>query len=146
MALKTAPVYQIPAPEPFSFKGEDWEIYKSRFARFHCPSGLSNEQEGPWANALLYLIKDKVEIILQSFNLNEADAKKYTTVLAKFDAYFMPAKNIIYEMYKFHIRFQQEGESVETFNNDLYTIDGAVHFSLTTPRRVPLPLKNTRKI
>ncbi|KAJ8883515.1 hypothetical protein PR048_015359 [Dryococelus australis] len=65
MALKTIPVYQIPAHKSFSFEGEDWEIWKYRFARFSCAPGLSNEKEGTHVNALVYLMGDKAELILQ---------------------------------------------------------------------------------
>lgn len=39
------------------------------------------------------------------------DKTKYDTIVAKFDAQFLPKRNSIHERYKFFSRYQQEEES-----------------------------------
>ena len=74
----------------------------------------------------------KSEDILATFALSADESKKYTTVKAKFDAYFVKKRNIIYEWVKFNRRKQETGESVDSFITDLYGLAehcqfGALH-------------------
>lgn len=49
-------------------------------------------------NALMYSMGPEFEHIVKSFTFtNMGDGDKYETVLAKFDEYFIPKRNIIYE-------------------------------------------------
>ena len=50
---------------------------------------------------LVYSRGDKAEDILESFGLSEGDAKKYDTVKARFEDYFVEKKNPIFERAKF---------------------------------------------
>ena len=65
---------------------------------------------------------DKADDILCSFGLSEDKKKVYDTVRAKFDRYFDPQRNVIFECAKFNQRSQQQGESVETFITELYCL------------------------
>ncbi|XP_031335291.1 uncharacterized protein K02A2.6-like [Photinus pyralis] len=114
-------VYQIPAPELFSFKAEDWEQWQSRFLRFRSASGLELKSSKDQVNSLIYLMGAQAESIFQSFKLSDDDACKFDIVLARFKNHFVPTKNIIYERYLFHTRYQKEGESVDDFVTALHT-------------------------
>ena len=65
---------------------------------------------------------DTVDDLLLSFDLSEADRKKYKPVKDKFDSHFVIKKNVIYERAKFNTRSQKEGEPVDSFVTDLYTL------------------------
>lgn len=62
---------------------------------------------------------DQADDILTSFKLSEEEGKKYSTVLAKFDGYFIKRKN---ERAKFNQRKQEEGETVDQFILDLHRL------------------------
>ena len=60
--------------------------------------------------------------VLTSTNISEENRKKYTEVLAKFDAHFKVRKNVIFECLQFNHRDQQEEESVKQFITILYSL------------------------
>ena len=60
---------------------------------------------------------DKAEDLLQSFNLTDEEAKKYSIVKAKFE---VKRRNAIYERAKFKRRKQEDSETVDEFVTDLY--------------------------
>lgn len=57
--------------------------------------------------------------IYSTWNLSEEDRKSLKVHLDKFQAYVKPNTNLIYNRYKFHSRFQTEGESLDQFVTDL---------------------------
>ena len=65
---------------------------------------------------------DKADDILCSFGLTEDEKKVYNTVREKFDSYFEPQRNVIFERAKFNQRRQQQGESVDAFITNLYCL------------------------
>ena len=73
---------------------------------------------------------DEAEDILTSFCLTEEQRKNYTTVVEKFDSYFVKRQNLIFERAKFNRRRQEEGEPVNDFIMDLYRL--AEHCSYST--------------
>ncbi|GBM50741.1 hypothetical protein AVEN_144165-1 [Araneus ventricosus] len=111
------PAYQIPAPEVFSFLSEDWSKWIARFKRFRTASGLINKPEAEQVNSLLYLMGSQSEEIFRTFNLKQTEVDSYEVVKAKFERYFIPTRNVIYDLYKFNMRMQEEDEEVEDFAN-----------------------------
>ena len=73
---------------------------------------------------------DEAEDILTSFRLTEEQRKNYTTVVEKFDSYFVKRRNLIFERAKFNRRRQEKGEPVNDFIMDLYRL--AEHCSYGT--------------
>ena len=70
----------------------------------------------------MYSMEDTADDLLQSFDLSEADRKKYKPVKGRFDSHFVIKKNVIYECPKFNMRSQKEGEHVDSFITDLYAL------------------------
>ena len=66
-----------------------------------------NQKNTKSINALIYIMGDKADDILCSFGLTE-DEKVYTTVRAKFDSYFEPQRNVIFQRAKFNQRKQHQ--------------------------------------
>ena len=100
--------FQVNPPEQFTCKPEDWEKWSCRFERFRIASGLSKESEDSQVNALIYSMGDTEDDLLLSFDLSEADRKKYKPVKDKFDSHFVIKKNVIYERVKFNMRGHRE--------------------------------------
>ena len=63
----------------------------------------------------MYLLGDKADDILSSFQLTVEQAANYNTVKTKFDGYFAIRKNVIYERAVFNKSVQLPNEPVEDF-------------------------------
>lgn len=74
-------LYQIPAPELFSFKAADWEAWECRFRRFRSASGLSTKSETDQINSLIYLMGPQAEQVFASLKLSTVDASVFETVI-----------------------------------------------------------------
>ena len=115
--------YRIQSVEKFNLgKPEEWPRWIKRFERFRKVSDLTSKSGETQVSTLVYSMGDKAEDILESFGLSEEDAKKYDTVKAKFEDYFVKKKNPIFERAKFNKRRQGEQETVDDFITDLYQL------------------------
>ena len=117
---RTMLTFQVNPPEQFIFKPEEWEKWSRRFERIRIASGLSKESEDSQVNALTYSMGDTADDLLLSFDMSEADRKKYKPIKHKFDSHFVIKKNVIYERAKLNMRSQKEGEPVDSFITDLH--------------------------
>ena len=116
-------------PENFSFtKPCEWQDWKQRFTRFRIASKLNKDDEEVQVCSLIYAMGREAEGIFKTFVFNEGDEKKYDKVIEKFDAYFVPKKNVIHERAKFHLRCQQQGESIEEFVRNLHELSAHCDF------------------
>ena len=95
---------QFPPPDALDFtKPALWPDWKERFSRYRIASELTEKSEIIQVSALIYCMGAEAEHIFKSFTFAEdADKNKYDPVLAKFEAYFVPKRNVIYERAKFH--------------------------------------------
>ena len=114
--------FQVTPPERFSFKPEEWSKWIRRFERFRLASELNKTNEESQVNMLIYSMGDEADDILQSFGMSADDRKKYNAVKNKFEGHFIIKRNMIFERACFNMRVQTEGESVDTFITDLYTL------------------------
>ena len=119
--MAASATYQVTPPEQFNFsRPEEWTKWVRWFERFQKASGLKEKDEEVQVNTLIYTMGDDADDILHSFRLSAADSKKYDSVKAKFDAHFVKRRNVIYELAKFNLRRQGDGESVDSFITALY--------------------------
>jgi hypothetical protein len=79
-------------------------------------SKLHKEDE----DILVATMGKEADNLLKSFELSESNAKKYGTVLTKFDEHFNPKKNTIHERAKFHKRNKCQVKQYR-HSLDLYT-------------------------
>ena len=108
--------------EGFNFIQDDCPRWIRRFERFRKGSGLQSKSEENQVNALIYVMGDKADDILNSFGLSDDERKVYRTVKEKFDDYFEPQRNVIFQRAKFNQRKQLPGESVDDFITDLHCL------------------------
>ena len=114
---------QLKPPDSFDFKQPDgWTKWKKRFERFRVASGLADESELKQVNTLLYCLGEEAEDVLTSTNITEYDKEKYNPVMAKFDEFFQVRKNVIFERARFNRRNKHEGESIEQYISQLYSL------------------------
>jgi len=119
--IATAAV-QIAPPDGFDFSNSaNWPKWIRRFERFRIASGLIDKPEEYQVNSLLYTLEDAADDILSVLPLFEADKKKYDKVKSAFETHFVGTHNVIYERAKFNLRYQEQGESAESFITSVHT-------------------------
>ena len=79
---------------------------------------------------------DQAEDILLSFRLTEEEAKKYSTVVEKFQQCFVKRKNVIYERSKFNQRIQELDETIDSFVTDLYRLAQMCNYGKLTDKMI----------
>lgn len=110
-------------PEAIDFQHPKWNEWKTRFNRYRVASKLSQDEGEIQVATLIYTMGREAEDIFASFTFeNEEQTNEYQVVLQKFEDYFIPKRNIIWERSKFHKRDQEEHESVEEFIRVLYKL------------------------
>ncbi|XP_078793900.1 uncharacterized protein LOC105353799 isoform X3 [Oryzias latipes] len=140
--------FQVPPPQKFSFKADDWPKWIKRFERFRIASGLETQAEENQVNALIYSMGEEAEDILVSLHLSPEEAVDFHTVKTRLDTHFVARRNIIFERAKFNQRQQEMEETVDSFHTALQCLAehcgyGALHSEMVRDRFV-VGLKDKR--
>lgn len=111
-------------PTNFAFdKPAEWPDWKQRFVRFRTATKLNKEDGAVQVSSLIYAMGSESENVFRSFTFTEeGQENNFDVVLAKFDEYFVPRRNVIHERACFHQRLQRPGEKAETFIRALYEL------------------------
>lgn len=126
-------LHQVEAPGPFDFHNpEQWPRWLRRFERFRVTAGLDRESEMKQVNTLIYIMGQEADDVFPTLVDADQDTD-YKTTIEKFNAYFSPRQNYIYERAKFNSRVQEEGESVEDFITALYVLADTCGYELKYP-------------
>lgn len=109
----------IPAPDCMQMSGDlakNWEVFRAEFEDYVLAAGLNEKSEEVQAAALRRLMGNECRhIYMHNVVLSEAQKKDPTAVLDALEEYFKPAKNVIYERYKFGSCKQGNDEPIDTF-------------------------------
>ncbi|XP_013403799.1 uncharacterized protein LOC106169054 [Lingula anatina] len=128
-------------PENLRFHApNEWPEWRQRFIRYRQATKLDSEAGGIQVSALIYAMGKDAEHIFSTFKLSTADAmaensegepeaENFDVVIAKFDEYFIPRRNIIHERARFRQRRQIPGESIETFYRNLVELSENCEFT-----------------
>ena len=104
--------YRVKPPDEFDFKTPaGWLRWKERFERFRLVTKMEEDEELHQINSLVYHMGQEAEDILKTFNLSATQSKDFKIVLEKFDGYFVPKRNVIFERAKFNKRSQGTDET-----------------------------------
>ena len=130
-------------------KPADWPEWKQRFLRFRTAAKLDRETPAVQVSSLVYAMGREAEKIYGSFQLATTvpapaagaaaataaaaaaavpNADNFDLVMKRFDAYFIPKRNVIYERAKFHLRVHQAGENAESFYRSLMELSETCNF------------------
>ena len=108
-------------PDSFQFdKPADWPEWKQRFLRFRTATKL--DRKTPTAAAAV------------------PDADNFDLVMKRFDAYFIPKRNVIHECAKFHLHMQQAGANAESFYRSLMELSTSRTSRTTKTRKFEIDL------
>ena len=90
--------YLIPAIEAFDCSTPtEYPNWIHHFERFRNASGIAEKSEESQIDTVIYSMVDKIDDILQSFNLSEGALKSYKTVKERFNTHFVQRRNTMFE-------------------------------------------------
>lgn len=112
---------QVPGEFDFS-KPESWPKWIKRFERYLSVTKLIEKSDKEKIDLLCYSMGGKFEEILTQVMPTITSSTTFASVKEKFDFYFSPKRNVIFERYKFNSRIQEVGETVDTFVTALYSL------------------------
>ena len=125
------------APQSFDFSTpSEWTGWRNRWKRFRFANKVNKETQETQVSSLIYAMGPEAEHILASFDLSDAAAKNYETVLSNFDEYFEPTSNIIATRQSFETRNQKQGEANEHYIRALLTVAEKCNFGPTKSERI----------
>lgn len=104
-----------------------WERFKNQFEVFRLAKSINNKtQDVQIANLLMKMGVESIPVYNQFTWFKEGDEgeleeKTYEKVIDKFDKYFRPVKNVIFERLRFNQIIQLSGQSIQDFITALQT-------------------------
>ncbi|XP_044766752.1 uncharacterized protein K02A2.6-like [Coccinella septempunctata] len=103
--------------EPMPMKGNsshNWMVWKQKFLNYLIATEASEKPEAVQCAKLIYFIGDEGLEIYNTFSFTDAEKDKIEPLIAKFEQYFVPKKNVDFERYKF-FTLRQHHETIEQF-------------------------------
>lgn len=93
---------------------ERWRRFKAAWTNYAIATGLAEKEERVQVATLLTVIREEAREVYATFTWdNDGDDVRINPVLAKFQQYCQPRRNIPFERYKFNRRAQEVGESYD---------------------------------
>lgn len=116
----------INRPGNLSLEGnlaENWRRFKQNLTIYLDASGKTSESEATKVAILLNIAgEDAIELFNTFTFTDEEDKKKLDPVIAQFENYCNPRKNIVFERYKFWQCVQESSETTDQFVTRLKTM------------------------
>lgn len=107
--------------QPMNFEGnlsENWRTWRKRFEIYSVASELIEKPENIQCARLLHLMGDQGINISETFLYGDDEENKIEILKQKFQDYFVPRKNLLYERHKF-FTYRQTVETTEQFATEL---------------------------
>ncbi|GBM42752.1 hypothetical protein AVEN_81578-1 [Araneus ventricosus] len=96
---------------------ELWKLWKQRFQHYMDETSLNLKLE---SQKVAILLRVSGEDCLKIYNtFSKVSSASMSEILAKFEAYFVPQRNITYERQKLFLLVQREEQSVDDFITEL---------------------------
>lgn len=109
----------IPPPSQMNMNGDlsaNWELFRAEFEDYALVTGLAEKPGEVQAATLRSVMGSECRHVYRhNLNLTAEQQRDITTILEALEAYFKPARNVIYERYVFGCCKQEEGESIDNF-------------------------------
>ncbi|GBM61327.1 hypothetical protein AVEN_9596-1 [Araneus ventricosus] len=96
---------------------ESWKLWKQLFQLYMDSASLNDKPESQKVAILLHVIGVECLEIYNTFT--EVPSASMNDILAKFEAHFVPQRNITYERQRLFFLVQREGQSVDDFITEL---------------------------
>ena len=134
--------YVLPPPHSLEIHdpqaAEKWKKFKRAWANYALATGLNEKDEAVQVATLLTVIGEEAREVFSTFTgwTAEGDEAKIEPVLAKFEKYCQPHKNIPFERYKFNRRSQEPGETYDQYRTALRKLGESCDFQSITPDEI----------
>ena len=117
---------------------DKWKKFKRAWTSYSLATELSKKSELIQVATLLTVIGEEAPEVFSTFTdwTNEGDEAKIVLILAKFEAYCQPRKNIPFERYRFNHRGQEPGESYDQYRTALRMLAEGCDFQTITPNEI----------
>jgi hypothetical protein len=134
--------YTLPSPPVLeihdSQAAEKWKKLKRAWDNYSLATRLNKKPEAVQVATLLTVIGEEAQEVFSTFTdwAAEGDESKIAPVLAKFEAYCQPRKNVPFERYRFNHRVQEPGEPYDQYRTALRKIAAGCEFNTITPDQI----------
>lgn len=98
---------------------DNWKKFRKQLENFLQAAGLAEKPTEERCAIALNLIGNEAFELLELLDLEEVDRKNYESVIAAYEKYCLPKKNVVYERYLFYTRSQKDGEPFVQFYTDV---------------------------
>ena len=93
----------------------NWELFKQTWLNYEIATELNEKTDQIRVATLLSIIGNDALQVYNAFVWNEHDQLTTDNIIAKFETYCKPKRNISYEQYIFMSRKQKKNESIDDF-------------------------------
>ena len=130
--------YRLPPPPPLDIHGpqvsEKWTRFKRAWTNYALAMELSKKPQPVQVATLLTIIGKDAREAFSTFTSweTEGDENKLDPVIAKFEEYCRPRKNIPFKRYCFNCRQQEAGETYEQYRTALRKLSQTCEFHIIT--------------
>ena len=110
--------YNLPGPEPMVCTGDvvtNWKQFREAFDDYSIATQLAKKSAEIQAATLKTIMGKECRQILSYLQLTDDEKKSTKDILNKLEAYFAPTRNILYELYIFHMAVQQPNETADQY-------------------------------
>ena len=134
--------YMLPPPPVLeihdSQAAEKWKKFKRAWNNYSLATELDKKSEAVQVATLLTVIGEEAREVFATFKdwTVEGDESKIKPVLAKFEAYCQPRKNVPFERYRFNHHAQEPGETYDQYRTALRKIADGCEFDKITPDQI----------
>ena len=113
---------QIPAPKALNLNGnvaENWRRWRKAFELYMTATEKDKKSQKIQCATFLTLAGESAIAVWETLTFEETEKDKIEPLVAKFEEYCIPKKNVTHERHMFNLRKQKPDESVEQFVTEL---------------------------
>ena len=113
---------QIPAPKPLKLDGniaENWRRWKKTYELYMTATEKDKKSQKIQCATFLTLAGEAAIAIHETLTFEETEKDKIEPLIAKFEAYCLPKKNVTHERHLLNLRKQKTDESIDQFMTEL---------------------------
>lgn len=124
----------VPVPSELNIRdgnvAENWKKFQTSWTFYEIATGYDKKNEKVRVAALLSVIGHEAVEVYQTFEWESAgDQFKIDHVLDNFTQYCIPRSNVLFETYRFNIRKQEVGESIDMYVTALRRLAASCDFA-----------------
>lgn len=112
----------LKAPKELCFDGnlnENWKVWKQELTLYITATEKTKKSDEIKSSILLSCIGKKGREVYNTFTIDDENKMKFDIILAKFEQFFSPRKNVTFLRYKFLTCKQIDGQSFDEFITEL---------------------------